>query len=206
MSAHAPGARMARDRLPSVAALSALGPLLCLSLARDRLLAGWHRARSCDYLAHVGSDGLRECLRFHDAAGEPCWCLHALPEDDFLAWERVIARVPAAAANDPCGGLVDRLWRDLAEVLCGHRWQAQVIRIHAPDPHHGEDRWRLAVSQPAIARFSHDVAQRIALAEGATLLPDARRSAPATRPFARSAHRHDRAADTLPAFLNGHSP
>jgi hypothetical protein len=192
---------MARDRLPSVAALSALGPLLCLSLARDRLLAGWHRARSCDYLAHVGSDGLRECLRFHDAAGEPCWCLHALPEDDFLAWERVIARVPAAAANDPACGLVDRLWRDLAQ-----RWQAQVIRIHAPDRHPGEDRWRLALSQPAIARFSHDVARRIALAEGATLPPDARLSAPTTRSLARTADRHDRHLDTPPAFLNGHSP
>lgn len=203
MSAHAPAAR---GGLPSVAALSALGPLLCLSLARDRLLTGWHRARSCDYLAHVGSDGLRECLRFHDAAGEVCWCLHALPEDDFLAWERVIARVPAAAANDPACGLVERLWRDLADALCGHRWQAQIIRIHAPDLRHGEDRWRLAVSQPAIARFSHDVARRIALAEGASLPPDTRLSAPAARLLARTADRHDHLIDTLPAFLNGHSP
>lgn len=203
MSAHAPAAR---GGLPSVAALSALGPLLCLSLARDRLLTGWHRARSCDYLAHVGSDGLRECLRFHDAAGEVCWCLHALPEDDFLAWERVIARVPVAAANDPACGLVERLWRDLAEALCGHRWQAQVIRIHAADVRQGEDRWRLAVSQPEIARFSHDVARRIALAEGVTAPFDAQLSAPATRSLARTADRHDRRIDTLPAFLNGHSP
>jgi hypothetical protein len=202
----APTARAARGRLPSVAALAALGPLLCLSLARDRLLAGWHRARSCDYLAHVGSDGLRECLRFRDDAGAPCWCLHALPEDDFLAWERVIARVPAAAANDDGCNLVERLWRDLADALCGDRWQAQVIRIHAPDVRHGEDRWRLAVSEPAIAGFSHDVARRIALAERASFPADVRLSAPAAKSSMRTADRHDWRIDPVPTFLNGHAP
>ncbi|MFZ5635321.1 MAG: Hemin transport protein [Pseudomonadota bacterium] len=168
-SPHRPQRRCGDGRLPTIEALAALGPLLCFSRTRDTLLSGWRRAVRCEYGARVDSNGLRECLRFHAADGECCWRLYALPEDDFLAWERLIAIVPARSDDDALPCLAERLWREWSDALLGKRWRASLIRIHAFHGRDGGEQRCLAVSVPTVSPFSVKVAQRIARAEAAEL-------------------------------------
>ena len=163
---------IARPRLPAVAALAALGPLVCLSRARDpSVQAGWHRAVACEYTAHLDSNGLRECLRFRDADGHCCWCLYALPEDDFLAWERLIAVVPQGALNDETVSVVERLWHGVADALQGRRWRAGVIGIHPVACMSGIPSDEMAIGEPGLAAFSWDIARYIAEDVGAAWRP-----------------------------------
>jgi hypothetical protein len=155
--------------LPKIDALASLGPLLSLSRSRDTLLTGWRCAVACEYGACVDTNGLRECLRFHSADGECCWQLYALPEDDFLAWERLIATVPEGMACDLSLGLAERVRRRVSDVLVGRRWCANVIRIHAFLGCGWPEQRCLAISQPRVSPFSLTVARHIAQLEGAEL-------------------------------------
>lgn len=168
-STHRPQRRCGDGRLPTIETLASLGPLLCLSRSRDTLLSGWRRAVRCEYGARLDSDGLRECIRFHAADDECCWRLYSLPEDDFLAWDRLIAMVPARPDEDALPGLAERLWRDLADALLGRRWRASLLRIHAFQGRDGCEQRCLAVSHPMVSSFSRTVAYQIARAEGADL-------------------------------------
>jgi hypothetical protein len=156
-------------RLPPIDALAGLGPLLCLSRTRDTLLSGWRRAVACEYAACVDSSGMRECLRFRTADGDCCWQLYALPEDDFLAWERLIAIMPEGAPCEMSSCLAERMWRSVSDALLGRRWRASLIRIHAFLGRDGNEQRCLAISQPTVAPFSLAIAHRIAHAEGAEL-------------------------------------
>lgn len=170
-----PQGKCGDGRLPAIDALAALGPVLCLSRTRDTVLSGWRRAASCEYAACVDSDGLRECLRFRAADGECCWQLYALPDDDFLAWERLTAIVPEGMPCETSPGLAERMWRGLSDALMGRRWRASLIRIHAFLGRDGSEQRCLAVSQPEVSPFGLSVARRIAHAEGAelpALMPD----------------------------------
>ena len=158
-------------RLPTIDALAGLGPLLCLSRTRDALLSGWRRAVACEYAACVDSRGMRECLRFRTADGDCCWQLYALPEDDFLAWERLIGIMPEGAPCEMSPCLAERMWRGLSDALLGRRWRASLIRIHAFLGRDGNAQRCLAISQPTVAPFSLAIAHRIAHAEGAELPP-----------------------------------
>lgn len=165
-AASAAGAGGRPGRLPTAAELASLGPLLSLSRGDSGALAGWRRAVRCDYAARVDSDGLHECLRFYDVAGECCWRLYALPEDDFLAWERLLAVVPAGQWRDDAGaGAALRWWRGLADFVHGRRWCACLVRIHALGDAAGPE--QAALSAPVVSARSADLARRIVHAEGA---------------------------------------
>ncbi len=189
--------------LPTINALAALGPLLCLSRTRDTLLSGWRRAVACEYAACVDSVGLRECLRFYSADGECSWQLYALPEDDFFAWERLIAIVPEGVPCDTSPCLPERMWRGLSDALMGKRWRATLIRIHAFLGRDGCEQRCLAVSQPVISPLSCTIARRIAHAEGADLLSDEADSHPAGSARAGSGVRPRATSELLSHFTTG---
>lgn len=106
--------------------LIALGPLVCLHrredferLREDALpLLAWSRAQP---LSEIDSDGPREALRFVDVNGAAALQLCLLPDSDFLAWERLVQRLPmqAAAATPLCRPS----W------LARLRWRARVGRF-----------------------------------------------------------------------------
>lgn len=161
-SAAAPRAQ----RLPDATELASLGPLLSLSRGNGGVLAGWRRAVRCDYAARVDSDGLRECLRFYDGDGDCCWRLYALLEDDFLAWDRLLAVVPAGEwRGDEERGAAQRWWRGLADFVQGRRWTASLVRIHPLGD--GAGPGQAALSVPAVSGPSAELARRIVVAERA---------------------------------------
>ncbi|HYG07393.1 MAG TPA: Hemin transport protein [Stenotrophomonas sp.] len=120
--------------MPHPGQLAALGVVLCLY--RPELgpeLEGWRRARKLSACQHVDSDGLHERLAFADAQGQCCWQLCLLPDSDFLAWDRLLAGVPAAP-QACAAGIAERLWRRLACRLRGESWQGKVVRLRAAGP------------------------------------------------------------------------
>lgn len=157
--------------IPSPQALAALGPVLCLHRESEGVLTGLLRARACCYRAHVDSDCLRECLRFRDAAGDECWRLYALPDTDYLGWERLVADLPACREDPGDAGLGERLWRELAETLAGRRWRAETIRLHAIV---AAGHARPAMSEPRVSRPGMLQMRRIARAAGAAMALDRR--------------------------------
>lgn len=108
------------------AALVALGPVVCLHrredfdrLREDALpLLAWSRAQAC---CEVDSEGPREALRFLDHDGAPALQLCLLPDSDFLAWERLVQRLPQGQA--PTAPLCRPSW------LARLRWRARVGRF-----------------------------------------------------------------------------
>jgi hypothetical protein len=120
--------------IPHPGQLAALGVVLCLYRpALGPELEGWRRARQIAACQQLDSDGLHERLEFFDEHGHCCWQLCLLPDSDFLAWDRLLAGVPAAA-DTPCAGVAERLWRRLACRLRGDAWQAAVLRLRAAGP------------------------------------------------------------------------
>jgi hypothetical protein len=136
-------------------ALAALGPLLCLHVDGDpHLLSGWRRARSLIASVHLDSDGPCEALRFFDATGVCCWQLHLLPDSDFHAWERLLARLPTADAA-PLPRADAWTWRRRP----APHWRACALRLHALD---GGPSRLLAAADTRLSPLGHACAGRIA--------------------------------------------
>jgi hypothetical protein len=121
-------------RLPTPAQLARLGTVLCLyPSGAGGELGGWLRAQRAEVGVSLNSDGPEECLAFQDSAGHCCWKLCLLPDSDFLAWERLVSRLPtqARAEVDPAAGIGERLLQRLAGRLRSGGWQGSVLRLHA---------------------------------------------------------------------------
>lgn len=120
--------------MPHPGQLAALGIVLCLHRpALGSELEGWRRARSIAACQQLDSDGLHERLEFFDEQGQCCWQLCLLPDSDFLAWDRLLAGVPAMIESAGAG-VAERLWRRLASRLRGDVWQGTVLRLRAAGP------------------------------------------------------------------------
>ncbi|MEZ0472752.1 Hemin transport protein [Luteimonas salinilitoris] len=154
--------------LPQPRELAALGTVLCLYRAQDGgELAGWSRALRAEVHSGLDSDGLRASLAFHDRDGHCCWRLFLLPDSDFLAWERLASRLPAAPGNDD-EGIAERLWRGLAGHLAAPQWQCSVLRLCAPSPGPGfAGHALLAASLATVSALGAAMALRIAREQAA---------------------------------------
>lgn len=96
--------------LPLPSGLSALDAVLCLYRAQQGgELAGWSQAVHACTCSGLDSEGLREQVVFFDRDGRCCWRLCLLPDTDFLAWEEMSARLPAATLAPRSGGIGERL-------------------------------------------------------------------------------------------------
>lgn len=162
-----PAARTASAAvLPQPQQLASLGTLLCLFRPQHGSeLSGWTQAVRAETCAGMDSDGLRESVAFFAADGRCCWRLYLLPESDFLAWDRLQARLPCKGESESANVLADRLWRRLAGRLFGDGWRASVVRLHALAE--GGARPVLASSLAPVSPFGLSVARRIARSEGA---------------------------------------
>ncbi|MFZ5638447.1 MAG: Hemin transport protein [Pseudomonadota bacterium] len=153
-----------RRNLPSAAELAALGTVLCVYARRyGGELGGWSRATGAELRCGIDSDGWHECLHFRDREGDCCWRLYLLPDSDFLAWERLQARLPVVEAKPATGDAISgRLWRRLSARVGVAPWQSSVIRLHAL----GRRRTLLAASPAPISPLGADMLQRLARIEG----------------------------------------
>jgi hypothetical protein len=149
--------------LPHPQQLAALGAVLCLHRTEaGGELAGWSQAARAVSESASDSDGLCESIRFFDADGRCCWQLFLLPDTDFLAWERMAAKLPAARAADAGLGIAERLWRRLAHRLGHAGWQANVLQLHALAAGPGfAGMSLLAASLPRLSACGADMARRI---------------------------------------------
>ena len=148
--------------------LAALGAMLCLYRAHaGSELDGWSQALRVSSARELDSDGLCESLQFFDRDGHCCWRLYLLPDTDFLAWERLLADLPAHQETDIGQGIRERLWRRVARHLGGPVWRANVLRFHAPPAGPGfAGQSLLAASLPRLSACGADVARRIVQREG----------------------------------------
>ncbi len=152
-----------RAPLPHPGQLAAVGTLLCLHRpALGDALEGWARAVAVAAMLHVDSDGVRESLCFYDREGQCCWRLCLLPDSDFLAWDRLLAPLPAVTTDADFPGVGERLWRRLAGCLRGEQWRLSALRLHAAGGLGGE----LAASLATVSALGATVARRIARDEG----------------------------------------
>lgn len=156
----------AAQSLPRAQQLAALGTVLCLYRQQDGgELSGWARAVRVESRAGVDSEGLRESLAFFDHEGRCCWRLYLLPDSDFVAWDRLLARLPAQGDAEVATGVGERLWRRLAGCLLGGQWQACVLQLHVVPAE--ARRSVLAASLATVSPLGAATAQRIVRAEGA---------------------------------------
>jgi hypothetical protein len=152
--------------LPRAQQLAALGTVLCLYRPQHGgELSGWAQASRAESQAGVDSDGLRESLAFFDENGRCCWRLFLLPDSDFLAWDRLLARLPAREEVAPATGVGERLWRKLAGRLLGEQWQACVLKLHVLPSAARQP--VLAASLDTLSALGASTARRIVEAEGA---------------------------------------
>ncbi|KAF1718594.1 Hemin transport protein [Pseudoxanthomonas yeongjuensis] len=170
MAATLPGIGLASlaatQSLPRAQQLAALGTVLCLYRHQDGSeLSGWVRAVRVESRAGVDSDGLRESLAFFDHEGRCCWRLYLLPDSDFVAWDRLSARLPSREEAEAATRVGERLWRRLAGRLLGGQWHACVLRLHVVPAE--VRRPVLAASPAAVSPLGAAMAQRIARTEGA---------------------------------------
>lgn len=157
----APSIPMAR--LPHPSQLASLGTVLCLYRSGSGELGGWKHAVAAAACQGVDSDGIRESLCFHDIRQRCCWRLYLLPDSDFLAWDRLVSRLP----TQPEGGngdssVAERLWRRMAGGLGGDGWRMCALRLHV-----AENGQALAASMATLSALGAAAARRIARVEGA---------------------------------------
>ncbi|WP_407370202.1 Hemin transport protein [Xanthomonas campestris pv. campestris] len=156
-------ARTAHRALPQPRQLMALGTVLCVyrpSLGDE--CDGWQHAVSAAAFRQVDSDGLRESIWFFDAGGSSCWRLCLLPDSDFLAWDRLVSRLPALPIDGQGLGVGERLWRRLAGRMRGDSWRLSALRLHA-----GSSRDRpLGATLASVSALGAEVAARLAREEG----------------------------------------
>jgi hypothetical protein len=161
--------RKPQAALPSAAELAALGTVLCVYTRRHGgELGGWAQAASAEVRCGIDSDGWHECLQFRDGSGNCCWRLYLLPDSDFLAWERIQQRLPAAETwQAPDEAVASRLWRRLSTRVGGEAWQTSIVRLHAlrhPRPF-------LAASSAPLSRLGAEMLLRVARIEGLDAFP-----------------------------------
>lgn len=154
--------------LPHPHELAALGAVLCLYRSQAASeLDGWLQAVRVNSDSALDSDGLCESLQFFDRDGHCCWRLYLLPDTDFLAWERLVAGLPAQRSPEAGLGIRERLWRRVARHLGGPVWRANVVRFHAPPAGPGfAGQSLLAASLPRLSACGADVGRRIVRREG----------------------------------------
>jgi hypothetical protein len=162
-----------RPCLPSTTELAALGTVLCVFSRRyGGELGGWTQAAGAELRSGIDSDGWHECLQFHDRNGDCCWRLYLLPDSDFLAWEQLQSRLPAAEAMPgPSEAVAGRLWRRLSARVGGERWQSSVVRLHALR----HPRALLAASPAPVSPLGVEMLRRIARIEGLDAVEDGSR-------------------------------
>src|SRR5690606_37656857 len=115
--------------------------------------------------AGVDSDGLRESVLFFDDRDQCCWRLYLLPDSDFLAWDRLLATLPAVPVTGIASHVGERLWRRLAGRVRGGQWRATSLRLHAMSE--TERAPMLAASLAPVSALGAATAQAIVRAEGA---------------------------------------
>ncbi|HET6397098.1 MAG TPA: Hemin transport protein [Pseudoxanthomonas sp.] len=172
------GAALPRSsrRLPDPRQLERLGTVLCLYRGgQGGELAGWTQAAHAVACATIDGDGLCESVCFHDRRGRCCWRLFLLPDSDFLAWDRLVAQLPAQTRGDAAG---EPLWRRLASRVAGTGWQLCALRLHVL---HQAGVDVLAGSPAAVSPLGAAVARRIARRHGATGQVPTKSAAPGTR-------------------------
>ena len=154
--------------LPHPHELAAMGAVLCLyRVHAGSELDGWSQAVRVNSDSALDSDGLCEHLQFFDRDGQCCWRLYLLPDTDFLAWERLLAGLPAQRRPEAGLGIRERLWRRVARHLGGPVWRANVLRFHAPPAGPGfAGQSLLAASLPRLSTCGADVGRRIVRREG----------------------------------------
>lgn len=155
------------NAMPHARQLAELGAVLCLYRVQSASeLDGWSQAVHAASESVLDSDGLCESLQFFDRDGHCCWRLYLLPDTDFLAWESLVAGLPAQRDGGSTGGIGERLWRRMSRYLGGPAWRANILRFHAlPSPiHPGED--VLAASLPVLSDCGAEVARRFVQREG----------------------------------------
>lgn len=155
--------------LPSPPELAALGTLLCLYRPHaGGELGGWLRAERAETSTALDSDGMRECLVFRDVAGECCWQLFLLPDSDFLAWERLSARLPAQRGTAGAqAGLAERMLQRLSGRTRHGEWQASLLRLHARHGAVGDGPPVLAATLAAVSPMGAAAARSIARSQHA---------------------------------------
>ena len=164
-------ARNAHARLPTPRQLAQLGVVLCLYREQPGgELAGWSQAVRAEAEAALDSDGMQESLLFYDRDDRCCWRLYLLPESDFLAWDRLQSRLPAADVSEPRQCIADRLWRRLAGNLRGDAWHMCPLRLHAVAQ---AGRACLAASAAPLSAPGAELARRVVRIENACLDPSA---------------------------------
>lgn len=157
---------LAPGALPAPRQLADVGAVLCLHRAdQGSELGGWAQATRVAVHSGLDSDGLREALHFFDAQGRCCWQVYLLPDSDFLAWDRLLARLPQDGASDAGAGVGERLWRRLAGRLRGDQWRASVLQLHAVRREDGQE--VLAASLASLSLLGAATARAIARAEAA---------------------------------------
>ena len=148
--------------------LASLGTVLCLHRSgAARELGGWASALRTESHAGLDDDGMHESLWFFDADGACCWQLHLLPDSDFLGWERLYGQLPRCSDIAP-GGIGERLWRSLAQRMCGGAWEASVLRFQSVGMAAGEGGEMLVASLGTLSQLGIDSARRIARGNGIT--------------------------------------
>ncbi|WP_425480458.1 Hemin transport protein [Luteimonas viscosa] len=167
---HVVAASRTRPALPSPQQLARVGTVLCLYRQQPGgELAGWSQAVRVEAGVELDSDVACEHLLFYDGSERCCWRLYLLPDSDFLAWERLAARLPVRAEPASAGGLGERLLRRLSGPL-GGRWAGSVLRLHALRCGTGETpatRAVLSASLAPVSPLGAVVAHRIAQRQGA---------------------------------------
>ena len=135
-------------------ALASLGPVLCLHAEGDpHLLSGLRRAARVIAQIRLDSDGPHEQLRFLDAGGACCWRLHLLPDSDYLAWERLLSRLPVESETPARRSAAPPWRRSVAP-----RWRACAVRLHSIAEGGGQC---LAVSDVVLSSLGLACARRI---------------------------------------------
>lgn len=150
-----------RHALPTPAQLASLGTVLCLYRADSSELGGWQEAVAAHACQGLDSDGVRESVCFIDRRGRCCWRLYLLPDSDFLAWDRLAARLPAQPPASDEASVGERLWRRLALSLGGQRWRMCALQLHVVEGGDG-----LAASLASLSSLGAAMARRVARRDG----------------------------------------
>lgn len=123
---------------PLIAALAALGPVLCLYPAAEaHPLAALDRACRCVCEVGVDSDGPSEALRFLDHRARCCWQLCLLPDSDYLQWDRLCGQLPSTEARSSFERSARLCCASIVRAAGQTLWRACPLRLHAVAGSHG---------------------------------------------------------------------
>jgi len=123
---------------PLIAALAALGPVLCLYPAAEaHPLAALDRACRCVCEVSVDSDGPSEALQFLDHRSRCCWQLCLLPDSDYLQWDRLCGQLPSTQARPRFGRSSSLRCASIVRTAGEAPWRACPLRLHTVAGSHG---------------------------------------------------------------------